>query len=133
MNGVHPVIRHLILCDNVLVGGGQPSRITIVGLLHAIAPEEAPAYPHLRDEFCVFVQLSSYRGPGTCRLEIQQADTDQCVFRSPDHPLPPRSDPLGVHGISFRVVGCVIPAAGLYWVQFWYNDTMLAQQPLLLR
>jgi hypothetical protein len=47
--------------------------------------------------------------------------------------IPFKSNPLDVQGLFFRVRKCRFPKPGLYWVQFWYNEQMIAQQALLLR
>jgi len=46
-------------------------------------------------------------------------------------PLP--TSPLEVVGVTFRIRNCLYPEPGLYLVQFWYNEQVIAEQPLLLR
>jgi hypothetical protein len=67
------------------------------------------------------------------RIEIQHADSSQVVFRTRTRTVPLGSDPLEVFGITFRIRNCLFREPGLYWVQFWYNEQMIAQQPLVLR
>jgi hypothetical protein len=55
------------------------------------------------------------------------------VFRTRTRTIPLANDPLEVVGAMFRIRNCLFQAAGLYWVQFWYNEQMIAQQPLVLR
>ena len=40
---------------------------------------------------------------------------------------------LHVHGIVFRVRGCVFPNPGLYWVEFRHESVALGREPLLVR
>ena len=133
MTEANPTVRHLILCEDVQTDPDHPLRATLVGLLGASRSLEQPPYPLLHRDFCVFIQLTSCRGPGDGRIQIERADTDEVIFRTRTRTLPLGNDPLELFAISFRIRNCLFPAAGLYWVQFWYNEQMLAQQPLLLR
>jgi hypothetical protein len=67
------------------------------------------------------------------RIEIVEADSDRIVFRTPTNIVSFGNDPLHVANISVRIRNCEFPAPGLYWVQFWYNEEAIAQQPVLLR
>ena len=42
-------------------------------------------------------------------------------------------DPLKVQGVIFRIPSCSFPGTGLYWVEFHYNDKVIAREPLLVR
>jgi hypothetical protein len=67
------------------------------------------------------------------RVEIREADTDEAIFVTPTRTVPFTDNPLSLHGLTFRIRGCRFPAAGLYWVQFWFDDVSLAQLPIILR
>jgi hypothetical protein len=84
-------------------------------------------------EICVFLQLTECRGPADGRIEIHHADSGKVVFRTRTRTIPFGNDPLEVVAVTFRVRNCLFPEPGLYAVQFWYNEQMFAQQPLLLR
>ncbi len=130
---LYPTVRYLIVCENVQTDSDNPRRVTLVGLLSAIRTLEQGAFPLLYREICVFLQLTECRGPADGRIEINNADSGKVVFRSPTRMIPFGSDPLEVVGAIFRIRNCLFPEPGLYWVQFWYNEQMLAQQPLVLR
>ncbi len=133
MNQVQPVVRYLIICEDVQVDPESPRRVTLVGLISAIRSIDQPAFPLLFREICVFLQLTECRGSAEGRIEIQHADTGQVAFRTRSRTIPLGNDPLEVVGVAFRILNCLFPEPGLYWVQFWYNEQMIAQQPLLLR
>jgi uncharacterized protein DUF6941 len=133
MSEVLPVVRYLILCEDVQTDPDNPRRVTLVGLLSTMRSLEEPPFPLLYRELCVFLQMTECRGPADGRVEIRQADSAQVVFRSRTRTIPLGSDPLEVVGFVFRIRNCLFPAPGLYWVQFWYNGEVLAQQPLVLR
>ena len=71
--------------------------------------------------------------PAEGRIEIHHADSGQVLFRTQTRTIPFSSDSLDVVGVTFRVRNCLFQEPGLCWVQFWYNENMIAQQPLLLR
>ena len=133
MHPVHPTVRYLIVCEDVHVDPEHPRRVTLTGLISAIRSLEQPAYPLWYREICVFLQLTECRGTAEGRIEIQHSDSGDVVYRTMTRSIPFGSDPLEVVGATFRIRDCLFREAGLYWVQFWYNGTTLAQQPLLLR
>lgn len=133
MNGIQPVVRSLTLCDDIVAAPGNPRRLSLLGVVSSIQSLDDPPYPFVHRMLCAFVQLTGCRGTGTLRIEITRADSGQVTGRSPDYPVTFPNDPLAVVGISFRLLACRFPEPGLYWVSLWYNDTLLAQQPLLLR
>ena len=127
-----PVVRTLIVCEDITIDPGNPRRVTLVNLIHSIRSVDDPPYPLLYREVCVFVQLAGCRGPGEVKVEIREADTDEVVFVTRTRTVGFPDNPLSVHGMRFRLRNCRFPAAGLYWVQFWYDNQMLAQQPIVL-
>lgn len=133
MSQVHPTVRYLIVCEDVQTDPENPRRVTLVDLMSAIRSLEQPPFPLLYREICIFLQLTECRGPADGRIEIHHADSGQVVFRTRTRTIPFASDPLEVVGVTFRLRNCLFQEPGLYWVQFWYNEQMLAQQPLLLR
>lgn len=133
MSEVHPVVRYLILCDDVETDPASPGRVTLVRVLSAIRPAEEPPYPYEYPEFCVYMDITECRGPAEGRIEVHNADTEETVFQTRTRTIPFRSNPLDIQGLFFRLRKCRFTKPGLYWVQFWYNEQMIAQQPLLLR
>jgi len=133
MNELQPIVRHVILCEDVVVNPDNPLRITLVGVMSSIRSIEEPAYPLLYEELCVFVQLTSCRGPGDLRIEIQHGDSADVVYRNRTRTVPLSRDPLEVLALSFRIRNCLFAQAGLYWIQVWYNGQNLAQQALVMK
>jgi hypothetical protein len=133
MNQILPSVRYLIVCEDVQTDPHHPRRLTLVGLLPAIRSVGIPPYPLRYRELVAFVQLTECRGTAEGRVEIQHGDSGDVIFRTRNHRLALSGDPLEVEALAFRIRGCVFHEPGLYWVQFWYNDRAIAQQPLLLR
>lgn len=130
MASVSPVVRYLILCEDMVV---EDNTISLLHLVLNISPQQTPPYPLVYPALCVFVTLTEARGPGRFYLQLVQADTGWVVYRTKTHSTNFGNDPLKVFGLPFRIRNCVFPAAGLYWVQFWFNDALIAEQELFLR
>ena len=133
MSQVHPTVRYLVVCEDVQTDPEKPRRISLIGLLSTIRSVEQPAFPLLYRELCVYLQLTECRGSAEGRIEIQHADSERVVFRTRARTIPFGNDPLEVVAVNFRIRNCLFPEPGLYRVQFWYNEQMIVQQPLLLR
>ena len=130
MARVRPILRHLLVCEEVVV---EKNQISLLHLILNIYSKGIAAYPLLFREICVFAALTEVRGQGSFFLRLVQADSDEEVFRSQRRLHQFGDDPLKVHGMPFRIRNCLFPEMGLYYVQFWFNDILLAHQDLFLR
>jgi hypothetical protein len=133
MAEVVPVVRYLIACEDIQTNPATPRKATLTNLISAIRSLQRPSFPLLYRELCVFVQMTECRGAADVRLSIAHADTNELVYpgRVWRASLPP--DPLEVAGLPFRIRNVLFTKAGLYWIQFWYNGIVVAQQPIVLR
>ncbi len=132
MASLLPVVRHILVCEDIAVDPANPRHISLLNLLTTIRSKSQPPFPHRYPELCVFVQLTACRGIGDVQLVIEEEDTGTSIFRTPTRRISLGNDPLKARGMSFRIHDCLFPSAGLYSVQFWYNGTEIAQEPLLL-
>jgi hypothetical protein len=133
MNGIHPTVRYLIACEEIIADPANPARISLVALINTIHSYLEPPFPFQFPELCVFVQLTECRGPADCHVEIVQADSGDVLFRTQTRRVDFPTDPLDVVGLSFRIRHLSFPEPGLYWIQFWYNESSIAQEAILLR
>ena len=130
---MHPVVRYMILCDDWGVDPDNPRRVNIFGLLSNIHAIDQPPFPLLYRELCVFLALTEGRGTGNGLIVCVFEETGQKVFETPPRQIAFGADPLEVVGLPFRIRDCPFPQAGLYLVQFWYNDAKIEERPLRLR
>ena len=133
MVDVEPVVRLMLLCDDVRPDPDNPSKINALGLVSTIHSFGEAAFPFRHPQLCVYLQLTGGRGTGEGRIVVVHADSDQTVLRAPLHTLKFGTDPLKVHGVLFRLLGCVFPEPDYYFFEFWYNDKAIARQPLFVR
>jgi hypothetical protein len=131
VNGIRPVVRCLIVCEDIVLDPANPKNVSLIRLTNTI--RALKGFPVYQSNLCVYVGLADCRGTGRIRIEIEQADTGHIVFRTHTRSVAFGNDPLEVVGVRFRIHNCRFPAAGLYWVQFCYNDQVIEQQPIVLR
>ena len=133
MAGIHPVVRYLIVCDDVVVDPVNPRKVTIVGLISSIRSYDEPQFPVRHKELCVYAQLTEFRGRGRVHVDVVHADSEIRAARTTTCVISFGDNPLEVVGVVIRIRGCLFPVPGLYHVRLWYNDVVIAEQPLLLR
>jgi len=123
----------MLLCDEVRHDPDNPLKIDVFGLVSTIRALSDPPFPLRLPQLCTYLQLTGGRGTGQGQIATIHADTDQVAFTSVASALTFGSDPLAVLGVVFRMRDCPFPEPGLYWVQFRYNEKVLAQQALVVR
>lgn len=134
MASIPPIVQSVILCDGIArEGDATTARVNLRGLTHAIRARPGESFPITHPELCVYVVLSGGVGIGRVEVAVVDADTDQFVFGSPPHDFPHSTDRHTVSAIAFRLLRCVFPRPGLYWVEFRHDGRTLRQMPLILR
>ncbi len=128
-----PVIRNLLLCEDIRTDPSNPRRVSLIGLLSSIQSYESPRYPLLYREVCVYVQLTECTGVGRFRIQIHHDESDEFLFTTKTYQHDFGTDPLEIHGMSFRIVNCRFPKPGLYVFEFCYNDSTEAVGFLVMR
>ena|SRR2546421_10080877 len=132
MDSAAPFVRHMLLCEDVRASASRPRKVNVYGLLSAIRPTgDAAEYP-IRHSFCVYLALTEGRGAGEGRIAVVSADTELEIYLGQSHTLTFGPDPLKVLGAVFRIASCSFARPGLYWVEFRYNGSTIARQPLLV-
>jgi hypothetical protein len=135
MSNVLPTLRHIIACEDIRTNPERPLKVSLINLLSAIHSVERTPFPFLYRELCVFVQMSECRGNADIALTIVHAETEAAAFSGLAKPwranLP--NDPLKIVGLPFRIRNIEFTEPALYWIQFWYNGSMLGEEPLVVR
>jgi hypothetical protein len=127
---VSPSVRYMVVCEDMEIVG---KKISLSNLILNVISQELPRFPLIQEEICVFVVLAEVRGKGEFYFRIVHADSGTAVFKSEKHVHDFGHDPLKAHGVPCRIRDCSFPEGGLYWLQFWFNDALLAQQELFLK
>jgi hypothetical protein len=129
MSGIPPIVRYMIVCDDVLTISQLSHKPLIVGLTTAF---HANKYPFRLPKLCVFLVLTGGRGQGIAMLRIVDDGSDDLVVEF-SHAITFPADPLTVSGIPWRLLDLEFPKPSLYRIEFRYNGQCLAQQLLEAR
>lgn len=81
----------------------------------------------------MFLVLTEGYGRGQAKVVCVLEDTGQKVFETRDRLISFGPDPLEVVGVPFRIRDCTFPQAGFYSVQFWYENELVEERPLMMR
>ena len=126
-----PIVRHMLLCDEVQQSTSNAQKVNVLGLLNTIYVDHDSRFP-VGFGCCVYVVLTEVRGPGTAQVAIRAAESEMLCYLGTPHRIEFRSDPLRVYGMTIRITHSRIPASGLFWVEFRYNGVVLSREPILV-
>src|SRR5438445_8273904 len=101
MNGIVPIVRHLILCEDIRVDPTNPQQVSLVNLVSRIQSTSNPPYPMSSPQLCVFGQLTGCRGTGRVAIRITQPDGTR-VSSSAERTVNLGTDPLAVVDLRLR-------------------------------
>ena len=133
MATVPPIIRHMIVCDDVAPGDATRASFNVLGVVHTIRPGPGQTFPLHHSGLCVYLMLTGGVGTGAIQIRVVEADTGVDLFGSPVHQVTFPTDRHEVSGIVFRVTGCVFPRPGLYWVEFHHDGVVVGQESIVVR
>lgn len=133
MSTIAPVVRHMLLCRAVRRDPKPPHQVDLLGVIVSIRAGPTRSYPLQLPDLSIFVQLTGRYGEGSMHATIRDADTDALVYNGPKQTLAACTDPLSVRPATIRIHDCTLPHPSLYWVQFCYNDEVIAEESLTAR
>jgi hypothetical protein len=129
-----PVVRYMILCDDVVSDSQRPGKITIVGLTVVIKWPQGTTDPVALEKLVSLLILTDGRGAGTGRIDCINEETGQPVFASPERPISfEGKDPALPYGVVFKLQDCRFPTPGAYSVRFLFDGEELARQTVIVR
>ena len=129
---MNPVVRYLILCDDVQTDPSNVLRVNVAGLITYIRATGDPAFPVVRPLLCALVILTNCQGVGELSLRIIEDSTGRVIFRNPARLIRFAGSLEDAVGVVFRVRNCRFNEPGLYWVELLFSGLVLASQPFTL-
>jgi hypothetical protein len=124
-----PVVKVMVLCNDVRPSVDDPNQDDIVGTLTTVWPTTG-RFPIVRKKLCVYLLMSNDRGTGTAQLACVHEDTGLTVWRTTPRVLDLGDNPLVVHGDYYRMEDVILPMRGVYRFEYWYNVCVIATQSL---
>jgi hypothetical protein len=129
---IAPVVRHMIVCEEVILDPVDPRRITFVNLLSTISAPSGGAFPLTVPLLSAFLWIAGGRGTGTVKVVVLQGNTGHAVFTSASQTIHHPVNPLQAATMIFRIRRCVFPLPGLYYFQFLHDDRVLSEQAVVV-
>jgi hypothetical protein len=128
-----PEVLHLILCGRVETDPTNYHRHNILGLVTSIRSNATPRFPVVHSQLTAVAVWTGGHGTGDLALRIVGDRAAGAVFQTRPRPIRFAGDPAAAGGVVFRIRNCRFPAAGLYWVEIWFADLLIARQKLFVR
>jgi hypothetical protein len=128
---IPPVVRHMLVCDDVTTNPLNASKVNLIGLTTYV--QARGAFPVLTPQLCVYLQFTNGRGVGRVQVRVREAATNRLLVGSRLHWVAFPNSPLPVHGMVFRVRNCVFLQPGLCHVEFCVDGKTVAVEPLMVR
>jgi hypothetical protein len=122
-----PVARGLLLCEAVRSQEGT-EHVTLVNCFSGLT---APSFPCANRAFNVVAFLSDGYGDLRARVQITHLDRERTIYVR-EHGLT-TPDRLREVRYSFQVTGCVFPEAGVYEVELFIQQELIADTRFFLR
>src|SRR5258707_1138209 len=121
-----PVFKAFVLCDEIndsQDGSGQKDiRGAGLSVIHA-----AGSFP-VKHSFWIYIELADQKPAGNTQLALMRADSGRRLFfRMMPIEFP---DQLNTTIVVVRVFDCSLPAAGVYFVELWYDGEWRIDQRL---
>jgi hypothetical protein len=130
---IPPIVRHMLVCDNVAPSTTSAASLNVLGVVHTIRAKPGQAFPLRHPGLCVYLMLSGGVGTGEVQIRVVEADTGIDIFGSPAHHITYPTDRHEIAGLVFRITGCVFPQPGLYWVEFHHDGLIVRQVSVVVR
>jgi hypothetical protein len=133
MASIPPVVRHMLVCDNVTRSGDDRPKLDVLGVVHTIRARPGQTFPLTHPGLCVYLVLTGGVGVGRIQLRVSEADPGAPLFGSPVHTVTHPVDRHELSGLVLRVGPCVFPRPGLYWVEFHHDGIELGRESVVVR
>jgi len=124
---VLPRVHVMVLCDEI-----EPSAEADVFDLRGVRTSiAAAAFPYRHLQLCVYLQLSGHEGAASGEILIARADTDTTVHYQRIGSVQFQG-PLTLIPLAVWLMDCDFPDAGLYYVQAYFDQRIIAELSLWL-
>jgi hypothetical protein len=123
----------MLVCEHAEADPRNPRRANLYGLFANVLVKGGTETFPCSFGFTVYVMLSDCRHSGSGRVVVTEAATGEICYNGEPYEVALSSNPLEVYGLFFRIAECVVPRAGLYWVEFEFDGALIGQEPLLVK
>jgi hypothetical protein len=114
MLDVTPVVRHMLLCEDVQPRGNNSGKLDLLGLTSIIRPTGASSGPRRVILLGVFLQVIELHGNGFGQIFVSDADATEDVYAGARHRIARAASPLMLTPLFFRIGPVDFPQPGLF-------------------
>lgn len=125
---VVPIARAVYLCDFHV--GYSDGKVDLYGLFNGI--RSSKGFPHTKDRFCVFAQLTNGLGKVSCHVDIRSARNDELIWATGARELTFRTRQSLVQ-LALYVEGCRFEQPGLYVIELFCDNSWVCDSQVVLR
>jgi hypothetical protein len=112
-----PILKAFVLCDEIVDSPGGSGQKDLRGAGLSII-QVAGTFP-AKHTFWVYIEVADQKATGNIQLALMRADSGRRLFF---RVMPIEfSDQLHTTVVAVRVFDCTLPAAGVYFVELWYD------------
>jgi hypothetical protein len=126
-------VLHLILCDRVETDPKNYHRCNIFGLITSIRSTAALVFPVVRPQLIALIVWTGGQGTGELMIRIIEDRSTSVVFQTRSRMIRFAGDSGEIGGVVFRILNCVFPSRGLYWVEVLFDGLPIARQRLVVK
>jgi hypothetical protein len=119
-----PILKAFVLCSRFVESSGGSGQKDLFGAGLAAIRSSAP-FP-LKHDFSVYLEISDSKASGKIQLALMRADSGRRLFfwsKNVRH-----VNRLRNNVIAIRINQPIFPAAGVYFVEFWYDEKWQVDQ-----
>lgn len=133
MATIPPIVRQMVICDDVQPAAGDRPRMNVLGVTHNIRAKPGQSFPLRHPGLCAYLVLTGGVGTGRVQLRVSEAVTGDDLFGSAVHDInhPPARHEIAA--VILRIKDCVFPRPGLYWVELHHDGVMIRREPVTVR
>src|SRR5438067_292662 len=110
-----PTVKAFVLCDEITDSASGPSRKDLHGAGLKVIRAAAP-FP-IKHTFWAYIEIADHKPTGNTKLAVMRADSGRSLaFRVIPTHFPDR---LLTTIVAVRILDCLFPAPGVYFVELW--------------
>lgn len=122
---MQPVVKSMILCEDVLPGPAGTENVHLMNVFSAVRFTSAGGFPFRLRQLCVFLQLTDAEGEAVGQIVARHLDSGKEIFGTSRHNIR-FEDRLQVKWVLFRLSDCPFPEFGVYSIEFHCDEQWLA-------
>lgn len=124
MAALKPIVLALVLCDTIIREAGS-NKLSLIGTFNGIF---ANTFPCVHPSLSVYIAITEGRGRVQCKLRMTSLVDNKIIFELPGQIE--FGGPTSVGELVFQLQQIRFEEPGIYSIEFWAQDDLLASRKL---